>query len=57
VTDVSEVLLVSIITSLMMEVVSTTETSVNLYQITQRNITEDSPIQAGRCENLKYQPG
>jgi hypothetical protein len=49
-TDVSEVLTTSIIRatiirSLMMEVVRTSETSVNFYQTTRCNITEDSYLQ------------
>jgi hypothetical protein len=39
--------------ALMMEVVSTSETSVNLYQITRRSISEDSHFHTYRCENLK----
>jgi hypothetical protein len=41
--DVSEVLAASIIRA-MMKAASTSEASVNFYQITRRNITEDSPF-------------
>jgi hypothetical protein len=45
--DVSEVLTVSIIraVTLMIEAVSTSETSVNFCQTTQRNVLEDSHLQ------------
>jgi hypothetical protein len=45
-TDVSEELAASIIKTitLMMETVSTSETSVNYYQTTRRNIPEDSHL-------------
>jgi hypothetical protein len=45
-TDVSEVLTTSIIRSivLMMEAVSTSESSVSIYQTTRRNIPEDSHL-------------
>jgi hypothetical protein len=54
-TDVSETLTASIgvITDLMMEAVSTSETSVNIRQITRRNIPEDSHLHSRRRENLK----
>jgi hypothetical protein len=39
--------------ALMMEEVSTSETSVNFYQATRRNIPEDSRIHTRRRENLK----
>jgi hypothetical protein len=42
VTDVSEVLTASIFIALMMEVVSTSKTSVNFYQTTRHNIPEES---------------
>jgi hypothetical protein len=34
---------------------STTETSVNFYQTTRRNIPDDSHLHTRRRENLKYQ--
>jgi hypothetical protein len=37
----------------MMEAVSTSETSVNIYQTTWRNILEDSHLHTRRRENLK----
>jgi hypothetical protein len=40
---------------LMMEAESTSETSVNFYQTTRRNIPEDSHLHIRRCENLKSQ--
>jgi hypothetical protein len=56
-TDVSVVLTASIIRviniALMMEAVSTSETLVNLYQTTRRNIPEDSNLHNRRGENLK----
>jgi hypothetical protein len=36
-----------------MEAVSTSETSVSFYQITQRNIPQDSHLRTRRRENLK----
>jgi hypothetical protein len=39
--------------ALMMEAVSTSETSVNFYQTTRPNIPEDSYLHTGRRENLK----
>jgi hypothetical protein len=38
---------------LMMEAGSTSETSVNFYQITRRNIPKDSDLHTRRLENLK----
>jgi hypothetical protein len=54
-TDVSEVFTTFIITamSLMMEAVSSSETSAIIYQITWRNIPEDSHLYTRRRENLK----
>jgi hypothetical protein len=52
-TDVSEVLTTSIIKSLTMEAVGTSETSVNMYQATRSNISEDSHLYTRRRENLK----
>jgi hypothetical protein len=56
-TDVSGVLAASIIkatiVALMTEVKSTSETSVNFYQTTWRNIPEDSHLHTRRRENLK----
>jgi hypothetical protein len=54
--DVSEVLTVlHQLIPLMMEAVSTSETSVNLYETTRRNIPEDSHLHTRRHQNLKYQ--
>jgi hypothetical protein len=39
----------------MMETVSTSETSVNFYQTTRRNIPEDRHAHTRRRENLKSQ--
>jgi hypothetical protein len=39
--------------ALLIEAASTSETSVNLYQTTQRNIPEDSRLHTRRRENLK----
>jgi hypothetical protein len=39
--------------ALMMEAVSTSETSVNFYQTTQRNIPEDSHLHTRHRKNLK----
>jgi hypothetical protein len=44
-TGVSEVLTASNITALMMEAVSTSETLVNFYETTRRNIPKDSHLQ------------
>jgi hypothetical protein len=52
-TDVSEVFAASIIIALMMEAASTSETSVNFYQTTRRNIPEDNHLHTRRRENLK----
>jgi hypothetical protein len=54
-TDVSEVLTAFIIKviALMMEVASTSETSVNFYQKTRRNNPEDSHHHIRRHENNK----
>jgi len=51
-TDVSEVLTASIIRA-MMEVVRTSETSVNFNETTRRYIPEDSKLHTRRRENLK----
>jgi archaellum biogenesis protein FlaJ (TadC family) len=51
-TDVSEVCTASII-ALMMEAVRTSETSVNIYLITQQYIPQDSKLHTCRRENLK----
>jgi hypothetical protein len=54
ITDVSEVLAASIITTgLMMEAASTSETSGNFYQTTRRNNPEDSHLHTRRRKNLK----
>jgi hypothetical protein len=50
-TDISEVLAASI--TLMMETVSTSETYVNLYQATRRDIPNDSQLHIRCRENLK----
>jgi hypothetical protein len=39
--------------ALMMEAVSTSETSVNIYQTARRNIPEETRLHTRRCENLK----
>jgi hypothetical protein len=39
--------------ALMKEAARTSETSVNFYQTTRRNIPEDSNLHTRRCENLK----
>jgi hypothetical protein len=41
--------------ALMMEVASTSDTSVNFYQTTRCNISEDSHLHTCRCEKLKSQ--
>jgi hypothetical protein len=51
-TDVSEVLIASVI-ALMMEAVSTSQTSANFYQTTRRNIPEDSHLHIRRRKKLK----
>jgi hypothetical protein len=38
---------------LMMEAVSTFETSVNFYQTTRRNVPEGCHLHTRRCKNLK----
>jgi hypothetical protein len=43
--------------ALMKEAASSSETSVNFYQTTRRDIPEDSHIHNRRRENLKSQPG
>jgi hypothetical protein len=42
--------------ALMMEAVSTSETSVSIHQTTRRNIPENSHLHIRRCENLKSHP-
>jgi hypothetical protein len=42
--DVSEVLTASIIRAMVMEAISTSETSVNFYQTTRRSVPEDSHL-------------
>jgi hypothetical protein len=39
---------------MMMEAASTSETSVNFYQTTRRNIPEDNHLNTRSSENLKY---
>jgi hypothetical protein len=41
------------LTALVMEAASTSETSVNSYQTTRRNIPDDSHLHTRRRENLK----
>jgi hypothetical protein len=53
ITDVSEVLATSIIIAMVMESASTSETSVNFYRTTRRNIPQDSHLHTRRRENLK----
>jgi hypothetical protein len=48
-----DILLKMAIIALMMEAVSTSETSVNIYQTAGRNIPEDSHLHTRRRENLK----
>jgi hypothetical protein len=48
-----EVLTASIIRALMMEAASTSEMSVNFYQITRHNNPEDSHLHTPCRENLK----
>jgi hypothetical protein len=55
-TDISKVLassIIIIIIALMMEAASTSETSVNFYQITRRNNPEDGHLHTRHHENLK----
>jgi hypothetical protein len=49
---VREIVLVKAI-ALMMAAVSTSETSINFYQTTRRNVPEDSHLHTCRCENLQ----
>jgi hypothetical protein len=51
--DVAPGCLVEVRDRLMMETVGTSETSVNFYQTTRRNIPEDSHLHTRRRENLK----
>jgi hypothetical protein len=48
-TDVSVVLTAFIIRSLMMEAVSSSETSVNIYRTTRRNVAENSHLRNITC--------
>jgi hypothetical protein len=43
-----------VLVALMMEAVSTSETSANFYQTTWRNIPEDSRLHTNLCDNLKH---
>jgi Na+/melibiose symporter-like transporter len=52
-TDVSEVLTASIIRAIMIGAVSISEMLVSFYNITRRNIPEDSHLHTRRRENLK----
>jgi hypothetical protein len=55
-TDVSEMRTAFIIRAMMVEVVSTSETSFSFYQTTRRNIPEDSHLyHTSLRENLKSQ--
>jgi hypothetical protein len=47
--------LLKLLNALMIEAVSTSETSVNFYQTTRRNIPENSHLHTRRRENLKSQ--
>jgi hypothetical protein len=51
-TEVSEVRTAFIITALMMEAVSSSQTSVNLNEKTLRNMPEDCHLQAGSRETF-----
>jgi hypothetical protein len=51
-TDASEVLAASIIRAV--KAASTSESSMNFYQTTRRNIPEESHLHTRRRENLKY---
>jgi hypothetical protein len=42
-----------VIIALMMDAANTSETSVNFYQTTRRNIPEDCHLHTRRCENVK----
>jgi hypothetical protein len=52
-TDISEVLIASMIITLMIEAVSTSETPVSFYQTTRRNIPEHTHRHIRHRENLK----
>jgi hypothetical protein len=52
-TDVSEELTASIIR---VEAVSSSETSINMYQTTRCNVPEDSHLHTRRSENLRSHP-
>jgi hypothetical protein len=54
-TDVSEVFVASIIRALTKKAGSTSETWVNFYEITRRNIPKDSHLHTRRREKLKSQ--
>jgi hypothetical protein len=45
--------MMDVIIALMMVAVSTSETSVNFYETTRRNVQEDSHLYTHRRENLK----
>jgi hypothetical protein len=51
-TDVSEVLIASIIIAMMIEAASTSEMLLNLYQTTRRNVPQDDHLHTRRRENL-----
>jgi hypothetical protein len=51
----SRAALAEVLFALMMQAVSTSETSANFYQTTRRNILEDSHLHTRRRENLKSQ--
>jgi hypothetical protein len=55
-TDVSEVLTFSIIIALLMEAVSTSETSVTFYHSTRCNISEDSYLHSLQLTEFKPLP-
>jgi hypothetical protein len=51
--DVSEELTASTIIALIMEAISSYETSVNIYQTSRHNIPEDCRLHTRRRDNLK----
>jgi hypothetical protein len=51
--DVSYEFAYSIVVNLMMETVSSSQTSVNTFHTTRRNISEDSHLHTCRCGNPK----
>jgi hypothetical protein len=51
--DISEVLVRGLLTTVILEAANTSETSVNFYHTTRRNIPEDSHLHTRCHENLK----